>query len=278
MSSFPQVRIATVDDWPTLLNFYQRIYRDSHPLLDPAFWAWRNGDPRFGAAIIAIQSDQVVGHVGVNLSDNIAWIINTYLEPEWRGQGLLRELYDAATAFGPLAATNVNRAGVDMYRKMGWHGLANLRRYVIWDRDVDPNTLLEPVIEQPTWPRATSHHYWAQPGLRGYVDSYGSTYSDSLKLGGLRAVSIVAVEAVLNEARSVGAKWVDYVTSWNDPLCRVIDMHDWVLDSDGPIPWLLDPILPSSRLSINVFSKDSIPAGRIIRRWDSDHGRIGSRV
>jgi hypothetical protein len=95
------------------------------------------------------------------------------------------------------------------------------------------------------------------------------------RLGGLRVIQIADPGKVLAACWEAGARWVDFVTSWNDPLCRDLDRkHGWEL-GDG-IPWRLNPLVPGSKSEITVTAQESLPAGLIIDRTFSDHGRIGS--
>lgn len=270
------VRVASLNDWDALKVFYERAYRSGHPIRNQSFWKWRFGTDGQGAALIAIDSDSVVGHIGVNLCGGIAWIIQTYLDEEWRGKGLLGRLYDLAGDFGPLAATNVNLPGQRMYRKMGWHGLANLERFVLVDPSLKPGSEVTEVKNQIPWSIAGGHHYWEQPGIEGVVAPDGSSFVNALEYGGIRAIEIIEPTTVLENMRTIGANWVDYATSWNDPLCEVLLQNGWVHEEDAQVPWLLNPPVAGSRMNGKFFSRECIPPDRIIRRWDSDHGRVGT--
>jgi len=270
------VRVANVNDWPTLTVFYERAYREGHPIRNQSFWKWRFGTDGQGVALIATDSDSVVGHVGVNLCGGVAWIIQTYLDEEWRGKGLLGRLYGLAGEFGPLAATNVNLAGQGMYRKMGWHELVSLERFVLVDPALKPKNVVVEVKNQIPWSAAGGHHYWNQPGIRGHVAPDGSSFVNALEHGGIRAIEIMEPETVLGNMRSIGANWVDYATSWNDPLCEVLLQNGWVREEDAQVPWLLNPPVAGSRMNGKFFSREYFPPDRIIRRWDSDHGRVGT--
>ena len=270
------VRIASDADWPALLAAYRRTYREGHPLTNREFWRWRFGDDRHGVAIIAVADAELVGHLGAALRGGNAWIINAFVEPEFRGRGLLRELYGIAGDHGHLAATNVNRAGTDMYRNMGWVRYADLQRFVAWDSDVPADDLLEPVLPDVDWPLPPQRHYWQQPGVLGFTAPDGSSVVDQRQVGGLRVIQLGDASALPQLAFDAGYRWVDYVTSWNDPLCRTIDQVGWVTDSSGPVPWLLSPVVASSRATINVFAQSSLDPTYVISREDSDHGRVGS--
>lgn len=280
-----EVRTATEDDWPALLPYYRRVYRDDHPITDPAWWRWRFGDPEHGRALVAVADGEVVGHLGVARADGLAWLINVHLDPAHRGRGLLRQLYGTAREDGPLITTNANKLAVDMYRNMGWHRLADLQRFVSWDRARDAATLTDPVDRldgaasgepPPGWQRATGHHHWDQPGLTGWVAPDGSTVVDALHVGGLRVVELVDPGALVDAAHRVGARWLDLVTSWNDPWCRDLESRGWRADRDAPVPWLLEPVVAGSRAEITVLCEEPVDPRLIIRRWHCDHGRVGS--
>lgn len=270
---------SLVEDWSRLSIAYRNVYRADHPLLDRTFWEWRFGDDRYGVAMVAVAGDAVVGHVGAALNDGVAWIINVFVDPEFRGQGLLGRLYGAASDFGTLAATNVNRAGTDMYRRMGWYRHADLERYVAWNRDIDPTAIVEPVDRADTgWSSAPDQHFWRQPTMRGLTAPDGSLVVDQRDRGGMRVIDLGDAESLPELAFSTGARWVDYVTSWNDPVCRDLDRLGWVLDEHSPVPWLLSPVVATSRARVNVFSASptAFAADRVITRAESDHGRVGS--
>lgn len=272
------IRVAADDDWPQVLAAYRAHYRDGHPLADRQFWRWRFGDPATGLCLVAVAGHQVVGHLGVIPDGEVAWVINLFVLPEHRGTGLPARLYDVASAHGTLVTTNVNRAGTDMYRRFGWYRQADLVRFVAWNPDVPHDEIVAPRPLLADWPAvADDHHYWRQPGLRGLTAPDGSLVVEQLEVGGLRAVTVADPAALPGLAREAGAAWIDYLTSWNDPLCRDIDRIGWAPDRLGPVPWLLSPLIPGSRAEVNVFSQKPFDPRRIIRRWDSDHGRVGSR-
>ena len=271
-----EVRIATHEDWDLLSSFYHRVYRTAHPLQNQDFWSWRFGESEFGVSIIALIDGQIVGHVGVNRSSGIAWIINVFLDQNWRGKGLLAQMYSLAAEFGSPAATNVNEAGVGMYRKMRWIEFDNLRRYIFCDDSIPSSELVLPVKHLEKFPKPPEHHYWKQPGIIGIADGSGSTAVDFRIQGGLRMVEIVDPTSVEDFILNSGAKWADYVTSRNDPICSELESLGWKTDDEQNVPWLFNPIDLDSRMSINVFAQNDLPANLIIRRWDSDHGRVGS--
>jgi hypothetical protein len=267
-------RFASIDDWPMLRAFYGEIYRPHHPLHDLEFWRWQFGDARYGRAAIVSDGERVVGHLGTSLAGGFGWLINGYLMEKYRGQGWLAQLYGLAATLAPNAATNINRAGMDMYRNMGFTRYADLQRYTAVAPGITPDTALAPAgISRVAQPRG--HRYWEQPGIVGTTLSDGSTAVVQAQLGGLRVVHIADPAQVLAACWEAGARWADFITSWNDPLCRELDRrHGWTL-GDG-ISWRLDPIVPGSRSDISVTAQTALPPRLIIDRTFSDHGRIGS--
>jgi hypothetical protein len=163
---------------------------------------------------------------------------------------------------------------MDMYRKMGWTRYSDLMRYTA----VAPGLTRENAVAEARIARSAqpqSHRYWRQPGVLGTTLSDGSTAVVQARLGGLRVVHIADPGKVLAACWEAGARWVDFITSWNDPLCRDLDRkHGWEL-GDG-IPWRLNPLVPGSKSEITVTAQEGLPAGLIIDRTFSDHGRIGS--
>ena len=271
-----EIRVATGADWEKLLAFFTQIYRKSHPLQNQAFWQWQFGNPEHGGSIIALVDNRIIGHIGVNRSSGVAWLINLFLDPEWRGKGVVTNMYKLAEEFGPLATTNANSAAEGVYRKMGWVGHANLRRFVYCTEDVSAESLLSEVARRQDFKQPTGHHFWDQPGQLGIMGDDGTSAVDFLKFGGLRLVEIAEVKSLNDFVISTGARWADYVTSWNDPLCEQLLVQGWLPDNNCGVPWLFEPIEINSRLNANMYSKDPLPRELIVRRWDSDIGRVGS--
>lgn len=58
---------------------------------------------------------KIVGHVGANFAGEISWLINVYLKEEYRGKGILGELYKIARNYYPLAATAAKAAGLSLF-------------------------------------------------------------------------------------------------------------------------------------------------------------------
>ena len=271
-----KVRFAVESDWPMLVEFYLRVYRPHHPLHSKEFWMWRFGDPGHGSAVIAESNGSVVGHVGINRSSGVAWIINLYLDVDQRGQGLLTKLFALAGTRGLLASANINGPGIGMFKKMEWIEHPKLIRYVLADVNLSATELLAPSVHSYDAKEPTGNYYWKQPGIKGILMEDGSTCIDFMHFGGIRLVEIGDTNLVAGMMKSLNARWADYVTSPNDPLCDELVKLGWKLDYEALVPWLFDPIDLVSRMDVNVFAKLPLPESLIIRRWDSDHGRIGS--
>jgi len=275
-----EIRAAEIGDWPQLEKFYTRIYRKKHPLQKREFWAWQYSDSNYGRAFIAIGDNRnIVGHVGANFGGGYAWIINVYLDEEYRGKGILSKLYELARQYYPLAATAANAAGLGLYRNMGWYRYYDLQRYVA----INPNIANYGGIKDILGPILVEHslgkpkgHYWEQPGLKSLILPDGSTAINQDKVGGLRAVDINSLESLMDFAWQLGYKWIDYVTSWNDKVCKEMETKEWVIDSLSIIPWRLEPVQIGYMCDITFLSEDPVPRDFIVHRSFSDHGRVGS--
>jgi hypothetical protein len=81
---------------------------------------------------------------------------------------------------------------------------------------------------------------------------------------------------LVREAWAHGFRWVDYVTSWNDPLCRTLEDAGWHLNEKSPVPWRLNPVEAGSVARVSLTSEEPLPKDFIMRRSFSDHGRVGS--
>lgn len=268
------VREASSEDWPALLSFFQRIYRAGHPLHRRDFWYWQFGDRNFGRSFIVASETEIRGHIGANFVDGIAWVINVFLDEQLRGQGFLRKLYDLARGYFPVASTNANKAALDMYRAMGFARYCDLQRYVKIRPEVDPADAVRPVDFARAPAQPGPQHYWTQPGILGAVADDGSSFVLQADVGGMRAVEIADEDILETTCWDMGARWIDYVTSWNDPLCRRLEQSGWI--NGDPIPYRLHPLIAGSRSNISVVSEQPLPKGFIIRRYHSDHGRVPS--
>ena len=83
-------------------------------------------------------------------------------------------------------------------------------------------------------------------------------------------------QAALREAWSAGYRWVDFMTSWNDPLCRLLEEAGWFVNDLCPVPWLLNPVVPGSVARVSLISEYPLRKDLIVKRRYCDHGRVGS--
>ncbi|ARV05507.1 hypothetical protein BTO04_01815 [Polaribacter sp. SA4-10] len=276
-----KIREATIEDWGELYKFYKRIYRENHPLQNKKFWVWQYGNVKQGKAFICLNDiGEVVGHVGANFGNNIAWIINVYLDLEFRGKGVLRQLYDLAREYYPLAATAANDAGLGLYRNMKWIRYYDLVRYVKINPKVkSPTTenICLPIELELYSISYNEGHYFNQPRMNG-VKINNSTGVAQLKVGGLRLVDIDVEEIKLTEKKAweLGFLWIDYITSWNDLKIKEFEKNNWVLDYKSVVPWRLNPIEKDYFCDITFLSEKPLDNKFIVNRSYSDHGRIGS--
>jgi GNAT superfamily N-acetyltransferase len=275
-----ETREATSSDWEKLLIFYQRIYRDKHPLQNKEFWEWQYGDKKQGRAFICLNDNgDVVGHVGANFGGGLAWIINVYLDPECRGKGVLRLLYELARNYYPLAATAANEAGLGLYRNMRWIRYHDLTRYVKINpnlRKTDFENVCQPVTLNVNDLIVKKTHYQKQPGQHVIQLSGESTGITQESVGGLRVVDLKDVETLETHAWELGYLWMDYITSWNDLKNKELEKRGWVLDFKSVVPWRLNPIEKDYFCDITFLSEAPLDKEFIVHRSYSDHGRVGS--
>lgn len=274
-----KVREASIDDWDSLYKFYSRIYRNGHPLQNKEFWIWQYGDKNQGRSFICLnKNNEIIGHVGANFGGNLAWIINVYLDLEYRGKGVLRQLYGLARNYYPLAATAANEAGLGLYRKMKWIRYHDLIRYV----------KVNPKIKNPTSEKVCKSididisnylyekdFYFKQPTLKG-VKIQDSTGVAQLKSGGLRIVDLNDFKTTEEKAWELGFLWIDYITSWNDLKINELEKNNCLLDYKSVVPWRLNPLEKDYFCDITFLSEKPLNNNFIVHRSFSDHGRIGS--
>lgn len=276
------VKAAQREDWPALEIFYHKSYRKNHPLQDFDFWNWQYVDKEYGQAFIAItNTNEVVGHAGAQLTDGYAWMINVYLDERFRGKGVMRDLYNLARIYAPMVATSANSAGLGMYRNMKWFRYCDLQRYIAVNpvfKDANMHILVSPIEEPASFTKPSGSHYWRQPGITGIQLADGSTGVLQAHLGGIRFVEIADPATALQHAWEVGARWVDFVTSWNNLICVELEKCGWVHDRLSTIPWRLEPLIPNSHCEVSYLSEEPMPRDFIVQRYHSDHGRIGSIV
>ena len=275
-----KVREAIIEDWDELLAFYSRVYRENHPLQNKEFWRWQYGNVDNGRAFICINNQgRVVGHVGANFGGDLAWIINVFLDPECRGKGVLRKLYDLARQHYPLAATAANEAGLGLYRNMRWFRYHDLIRFVKTN-PIIKNLKIENIVKEINVELDSlifeNTDYLQQPGIKGIRLKEGSIGVSQESVGGLRIVDINNLGELEEEAWSLGYLWIDYITSWNDLKCKELEKNGWVLDFNSVVPWRLNPIEEGFFCNITFLSEEPLNKEFIVHRSYSDHGRIGS--
>lgn len=264
-----EIREATAEDWPALQASFLANYRAGHPLHRRDFWEWQH--LKNGRSFVAFDDGRVVAHWGAHHSGGLSWCMNLYAAESMRGKGFLRRACELARSYYPVASANVNDIALEAFRKMGWIRYYDLQRYVL----VRPG--LEPSVETVAFsemPKPTGHHYWSQPGLVGAVLSDGSTGVLQGNVGGIRIVEIASSTSVAEAAWAAGAHWIDYITSWNDPLGPELASLGW--RTDDPIPFYLNPVKWGSRGHLSFVSEMPLPNDFIVRRYHSDHGRVAS--
>ncbi|MBU0941615.1 MAG: GNAT family N-acetyltransferase [Bacteroidetes bacterium] len=273
-------REANLNDWIELEIFFKRIYRTGHPLHQREFWNWQFGDQAFGRSFICLDDDgTIVGHVGANFAGELSWIINVFLDKEYRGQGVLVQLYSLARNYYPLAATAANKAGLGLYRNMRWFRYFDLVRYVKVNPNVEDKSfksICKNISVDVEKFRVTDTHYFKQPGIKGIVLSDGSRAVSQESAGGLRIVDIKNLNDLETEAWELGYNWIDYVTSWNDLNIVSLEKNNWSLDYKNVVPWRLNPVEENYFCDITFLSEQPLDKEFIVKRNFSDHGRIGS--
>ncbi len=274
------VREANIEDWDKLNAFYSRVYRPNHPLLNKEFWLWQYGNKKYGRAFIYLNSkNEIAGHVGANFGGEVAWIINVYLDKDSRGKGVLRELYNLARNYYPLAATAANKAGLGLYRNMRWYRYFDLVRYVKINPAIhnpDFNSVCKKVDVSIANLINKDTHYFQQPFLKGLTLNDGSKAISQEEVGGIRVVDVCQLEQLEKQAWDLGYLWMDYITSWNDLKTKELEKNSWVIDSESIVPWRLNPLEKDYFCDITFLSEKPLNNEFIVHRSFSDHGRIGS--
>ena len=274
-----EIKEAEIEDWKELRTFYNKIYRENHPLQNKDFWIWQYGDKSFGRAFVCQnEKKEIMGHVGANFAGDIAWIINVFLDESCRGQGLLREMYNLARKYYPLAATSANKAGLGLYRNMRWIRYHDLVRYVKINPSIKnptANQVCRPVKIRSQVNSYKSTHYFQQPFTNG-IKLDNTTLIIQENVGACRIVDLGDIESVEKDIWDLGAFWIDYVTSWNDLDIKRLEKYGWVPDYKSVVPWRLDPIQEGSFCNVSFLSEKPLDNSLVVHRSFSDHGRIGS--
>ncbi|MEM9544441.1 MAG: GNAT family N-acetyltransferase [Bacteroidota bacterium] len=272
------IKRATIEDYPKLYNFYDAVYPDLHPLKNIDFWKWQYADPEYGTSYIVQNDEEVLGHVGAYFNGGVAWIINVYLKVSARGHGFLRQLYNMAREdYINLGATSANDAGLGLYRNMKWYRYSNLERLICFNPAFDHSDILSILKPIPSHALASPQDniYWKQPGIHGHMLRDGSTGISQFDIGGFRIVDIKNMEQATSELWSLGYKWIDYVTSWNDLNIRLLAKNEWISDDQAKLPWYLNPIDQTKKFRVSFLSENPLQRDFVCNRKFSDHGRVG---
>lgn len=275
------LKIATLNDWGKLYEFYCKIYRLRHPLQNLDFFKWQYDNPENGRAFIVCDEEKIYGHMGIYFVDGFSWMLNLYLDPVLRGKGWLNKLYNKAKEFNfILAATGASEAGLEFFKKMGWVRYSNLERLI----NINPAFNKVKIHELIRECRVLDNHtaffneqlYWKQPGITGLQLSDGSTGVSQHNQGGFRFVDIVNNIQAEKEVWQLGYLWCDYITSWNNKQIAKLIASGWIPQNKISFPWFLSPVDYTKKFEVNFLSEEYFDKNFIIKRYHSDHGRVGS--
>lgn len=274
------VREATTKDWEKLLQFFKKIYRENHPLHNKEFWEWQYGDEKFGRSFICLDDyNQVVAHVGASFENNLAWLMNLYVDKNYEGKRIPAKLYDLARQYYPLVTTAANKSALDMYQSMRWIRYHNLVRYVkinpiVTEMNIK-NVCRKVSVEIDDFIKKDIR-YFQQPSIKGLLFEDGSRAISQEDIGGLRVLDIVNIKELENKAWQLGYLWIDYTTSWNDTKTRRLEKNEWILDYKTVVTWRLNPIEENCFCDVSFLSEEPIDKELIVKSSHSDHGRVGS--
>jgi GNAT superfamily N-acetyltransferase len=274
------IREATIQDWEVLQPFFKNIYRENHPLHNKEFWEWQYGDEKFGRSFICLSNnEEVVAHVGASFENNLAWLMNLYVNKDYEGRRIPSKLFDLARKYCPLVTTAANKAALNMYQSMGWIRYHNLVRYVKINpiiTDISIKEVCKKTDVEVGGIIAQDIRYFQQPAIKGLLFEDGSRVVSQEEVGGLRVLEIGNCRLLEKRAWELGYLWIDYTTSWNDTQTRRLEKNGWVLDYKSVVPWKLNPIEENYFCDISFLSEEPIDKELIVKRSHSDHGRVGS--
>jgi GNAT superfamily N-acetyltransferase len=274
------IRAATINDWDRLLYFFKKNYRESHPLHNKEFWEWQYGDEKFGRSFICLDdTNRIVAHVGASFENNLAWLMNLYVDKDYEGKRIPAKLYDLARQYYPLVTTAANKAALDMYQSMRWIRYHNLIRYVKINpliAEINIENVCKKISVEVDDYIQKDIHYFKQPSIKGLLFADGSRAVSQEDTGGLRVLDIVSIRELEQNAWQLGYLWIDYTTSWNDTKTRRLEKNGWVPDYQSVVPWRLNPIEENYFCDVSFLSEQPIDKELIVKRSHSDHGRVGS--
>ena len=273
---------ATLEDWDKLVVFFTKIYRPNHPLQNKEFWNWQYGNSKFGRSFIALNEEgKIVAHVGASFENNLAWMMNLYVDKDYEGKRIPAKLYNLAREYYPLVTTAANTAALNMYQSMGWIRYHNLVRYVKINPiviDVNVRNICKKINIEIDHLIKKDIHYFQQPTIKGLLFEDGSRAISQENTGGLRGLEIVNIQEFERKAWELGYLWIDYTASWNDTKLRRLEKNGWVLDSEGVVPWRLNPMEENYFCDVSFLSEEPIDKSLIVKMSHSDHGRVGSII
>ncbi|KFF18251.1 GNAT family N-acetyltransferase [Flavobacterium hydatis] len=273
-------REATINDWGILESFFKKIYRENHPLQNKEFWEWQYGDVNFGRSFICLNdNEEIVAHVGASFENDLAWLMNLYVEKQYEGKRIPARLFNLAREYYPLVTTAANKSALDMYQSMRWIRYHDLVRYVKLNptiTDVSVKNVCKKITVQVDSFLNKDIRYFMQPGIKGLLFEDGSKAVSQEIMGGLRGLDIVNIREFENKAWDLGYLWIDYTTSWNDTKTRRLEKNNWLLDYKSVVPWRLNPIEEKYFCDISFLSEEPLNKELIVKMSHSDHGRVGS--
>jgi hypothetical protein len=123
------------------------------------------------------ENEQVVAHVGASFENNLAWLMNLYVNKEFEGKRIPSKLYDLARQYYPLVTTAANKAALDMYQSMRWIRYHNLVRYVKINpvvTDINIKNICKKITVEVDGFMAKDIRYFQQPTIKGLLFEDGS--------------------------------------------------------------------------------------------------------
>ncbi len=190
----PEVRQATIDDYPRIDAFIREAYQDLAPYKAYNRWRWQFVDNPFvelgskPPVWIALAGDRVVGQIAVQRCGLTAegksyaagWIVDVMILPEFRRLGLGHRLYQAAAESGlALITLTMATATRRMADRLGAISLPAMQQ---WSRVDAPNGcdvsryIVARTAYRPRWKAAA--HLFDRLGAPLAVASATRAYAD----------------------------------------------------------------------------------------------------